>query len=332
MDRSILLILLFFWIPFGDIYGQFFEVEKSIILEEKNGIFISSPRFQETTGKEILVVDQEAHRVSVYDTEGELINYFGRYGRGPGDLEKPTSAIKLPTGEYLVSEFKGRISKFDAEGKFQTVTEAGIPRLNGLKLLPNGKVLLVGGMTRPEEHFLLHLFDPATMEVKKAFFELPLDPSEYAMQPLTLAESSFAVICENKIIAVHTMLPKLFYFDLMGNATYSVEIELDNFNPMEKHSNSSNPRIWMELYGSASYISGLHCLDNGSILLQYFQNLKMEGNPLVVALMSKEGILLQEYVDSPQIKFSHSETDTIFIDGMNSGQPNIIQKAKVLRN
>jgi len=332
MSRAFLTVLVTFLLSLNDVYGQFFEITDTLILEENNEVILGSPRFQERSRNEILLVDQETHRVLVYDKEGKLLTYFGRYGRGPGDLEKPTSVVKLSTGEYLVSEFKGRISKFEATGKFQTLTNTGIPRLNGLKILPNGMVLLIGGVATPDDHYLLHLFDPITMEVEKEFFPLPVDPREYGMQPLTLAESSYAVVCQDKIVASHTMLPKLFYFNLNGDNFNEVRIDTDLFSGMEKHTKSSNPTKMMEIYGSASWISGLYCLKNGSLLFRFSQNLKMKGNPLVVILIDKHGNVLNEQTEAPDIKFSIGGTDTLYTSHSNSGLLNTLQKVKVYSN
>ncbi|WP_103664951.1 6-bladed beta-propeller [Gracilimonas amylolytica] len=329
MSRAFLTVLVILLLSLNDLYGQFFEVTDRLTLEENNEVILGLPRFQERIGNEILVVDQETHRVLVYDKEGKLLTHFGRYGRGPGDLEKPTSVVKLSTGEYLVSEFKGRISKFDATGKFQSVTDTGIPRLNGLKILPNGVVLLIGGMTTPDDHYLLHLFDPLTMEVEKAFFQLPVDPAEYGMQPLTLAESSFAVVCQDKIVASHAMLPKLFYFDFDGEKVSEVQIKSDLFSIMEKHQMSSNPTRMMEIYGSASWLSGLHCLNNGSVLVQFYQNLKMKRNPLVAMLIGKHGNVLNEQTETPDIKFSIRGTDTVYVKDPESDLLNSLLKATV---
>lgn len=332
MSRAFLPVLVILLLSLNDLYGQYIEITDTLTLEENNEVILGSPRFQERSGNEILVVDQETHRVLVYDIDGKLLTYFGRYGRGPGDLEKPTSVVKLSTGEYLVSEFKGRISKFDATGKFQTVTDTGIPRLNGLKMLPNGVVLLIGGMTTPDDHYLLHFFDPLTMEVEKAFFQLPVDPAEYGMQPLTLAESSYAVVCQDKIVAVHAMLPKLFYFDLNGDSFNEVRIDTELFTGMEKHKMSSNPTRMMEIYGSASWLSGLHCLNNGSVLVQFYQNLKMKGNPLVVILIDKHGNVLNEATEAPEIKFSVRGTDTVYVKDPESDLLNSLIKSTINKN
>ncbi|MDZ7808030.1 MAG: hypothetical protein U5K71_13070 [Gracilimonas sp.] len=108
-------------------------------------------------------------------------------------------------------------------------------------MLPNGKVLLTGINFTAKDHYLLYLFDPGHMVVEKDLFPLPMDPNEYALQPLILAEPSYATICGDKIIATHSMLPELFFFDFAGRRIGSKVIESKLFSIMEKVENPGNP-------------------------------------------------------------------------------------------
>ncbi|MEX2477065.1 MAG: 6-bladed beta-propeller [Gracilimonas sp.] len=301
-----------------------------MVFEENDQVLLGSPNFGDLIGNEVLVTDDATHQVIIYDAEGRIKNNFGRYGRGPGDLENPTSAIKLSNGEIIVTEFKGRISKFDSSGNFKTVTNADIVRLNNSKFLPNGKVLLIGGMHAPVDNFLLYLFNPESMNIEKRFFLLPFDPAEYDMHPLTLAEPSYAVVCGDKIVAAHSMLPELFYYDFEGNLIESMRLNSELFKQMEKLSTPSNPQKTMEAYGKASWIDNLFCISDDEILIQFFANLIQNGNPISLMLVNENGDVIDELPDMPEILFSNPATDTLFIRDQNSDSINQLLKSKLI--
>lgn len=64
----------------------------------------------------LFVADTHYNRVLVYDQDGQLLDQFGKPGRGPGQFEMPTDVAIDRDGLIYVSETGGndRISKFDA--------------------------------------------------------------------------------------------------------------------------------------------------------------------------------------------------------------------------
>jgi DNA-binding beta-propeller fold protein YncE len=73
----------------------------------------------------LFVADTHYSRVLIYDKDGQLLDKFGRPGRGPGEFEMPTDVAVDRQGNIYVSETGGndRISKFDA--KFNYIQSFG---------------------------------------------------------------------------------------------------------------------------------------------------------------------------------------------------------------
>lgn len=168
--KRLIPFIFFLLIFYSNGRAQTFQDLDTLVLEENNEAFISEPSFGNLVDENLFLTDKGQHQVRWYNRNGDLKLNIGRYGKGPGDFENPTSATLLSDGLILVTEFSGRITIFNQDGSHLEIINTGIVRLNDSKLLPNGKVLLTGGMHSPEDHYLLYLFNPESMKVEKKFF------------------------------------------------------------------------------------------------------------------------------------------------------------------
>lgn len=334
MKKLFLPVLILLLFPFCDLYSQFFNTTDTLILEENDNVLLSGDlQIQHFKGDTLLVVDKVQSFVLMYDRNGTLLSFFGRKGNGPGDLNQPTSALKLLNGNILVTEFNGRITKFSSSGEVIDIVSTKINRLNKSLLLPDGKVLLTGSNYTAEDQYLLYLFDPRAMVVDKRIFPLPFDPKGYAMQPLTLAESSYATVCGDKIIAAHSMLPKLFFFDFEGTKIGNKVIKSELFSVMEEVENSKNPDEIVRKYAAASWVWGLYCMDNEDIGIKFMKNLTGEGgNPVSFMLTTNGGELLKELSGVPFIQFNEHQTDTLYFPDKDALVPNTFIKRVLNRD
>ena len=66
----------------------------------------------------IYVCDQIYNRISIFDKKGKFKYAFGREGKGPGDLSRPTSIALCGNKIYVHDDLNFRISVFNKGGKF----------------------------------------------------------------------------------------------------------------------------------------------------------------------------------------------------------------------
>ena len=67
----------------------------------------------------LFVSDWEAHLIKVYNTNGNFLYEFGRYGTGDGELNFPTGLAVDKTGHLLVCSLGNRrVQVFTLDGKF----------------------------------------------------------------------------------------------------------------------------------------------------------------------------------------------------------------------
>jgi len=68
----------------------------------------------------IVVSDTHYYRVAIFDQQGELLNTFGKEGRGEGEFFYPVGIVKDDEDNVYVCEYGGndRVQKFTPDGKF----------------------------------------------------------------------------------------------------------------------------------------------------------------------------------------------------------------------
>ena len=75
---------------------------------------------------EIIIAENDAHRVSVYSQRGEKLRSFGSHGGGKGEFEWPRGVAVDDDDNILVADANNhRIQKFSADGQFITVVGMG---------------------------------------------------------------------------------------------------------------------------------------------------------------------------------------------------------------
>ncbi|CAH1249841.1 TRIM3 [Branchiostoma lanceolatum] len=90
----------------------------------------------------IFVTDCGAHKVCVFDLDGNLKFKFSKYGENEGELQWPTGITLDPAGNIIVlNSFNGRLQVFGPDGTYLrtvAVVKGGHP--HGIALTPDGHI------------------------------------------------------------------------------------------------------------------------------------------------------------------------------------------------
>ena len=107
---------------------------------------------------EVVVTEQDRHRVSVFSPNGEKICSFGVHGSGQGQLSHPHGVAVDGEGNILVADsWNYRIQKFTAEGQFITAvgTEGkGPPQFHGIAFNASNNMVYVTDRDNHRIHIL----------------------------------------------------------------------------------------------------------------------------------------------------------------------------------
>ncbi len=120
---------------------------QSTSLDQPTGI-AWSPRTNETW-----VCETGSHRISVFNSEGELLSSFGERGSGPGEFNFPTHICIDPAGTaYIVDAMNFRVQIFDYSGTYvnsfgqQGDVSGTIARPKGIAVDSEGNIYVVDAL------------------------------------------------------------------------------------------------------------------------------------------------------------------------------------------
>jgi hypothetical protein len=302
----------------------------SLALEERldapDGVYTVWPVASIDSHGGFIVVDRRERQVRLYDREGNLNDYFGRRGQGPGEFNTPTTALRLSSGHVLVPDIHGgTISRFDEDGNFVEKTPRLFRRIYQIHRLPNDDEILVAGLQaqgedqrrQPGSFPLLHRFNLESEEIVRSFFPHPIPLGSYGNILFGIGHMASADVFGNQIVVAFAPQGKLYFFDVSGAPTGSVDIPLEHFRALEDldvgSGTLSSSEIW-DYSTMHSEINKVQWLREDVILVKYWDLIEREPwtTQNNVAAVTPEGTLLFDIADTPRFLTADRNTQELF--------------------
>lgn len=106
--------------PARKTFDELFKLEKTVVIKGTEENMLLKPGRIALSNDFIVVPDQHGHNVATYTWAGELINAWGREGKGPGEFVEPDWAGVDSKGNIYIREVQGafRMQKFDNKGRY----------------------------------------------------------------------------------------------------------------------------------------------------------------------------------------------------------------------
>ncbi len=123
----------------GELLGRIGED----LLERPTGIAV------DPAGQRLFVSDTAASRIALFDLDGRPAGTWGRFGNGPGELNRPTYVFYRDGRVYVADSLNARVQVFDPAGRhLQTIGERGLyvgnfSRPKGVALDSDGNLYVV---------------------------------------------------------------------------------------------------------------------------------------------------------------------------------------------
>jgi hypothetical protein len=233
-----------------------------------------------------IFTDLLAHNVKVFDKDGEPLQEFGRYGRGPGDLEYPSASFRKSDSIYTIT-FTGMLTVWDLHSRqIHQTTQFPVLNTSGFKLL-NDSLIIMNGVKVSGSNLQtgkrLHLVNLNNNEIIHSFFS---EPDEYL--PYRGITSSIQDIIsfdtrDNKIVVSYGASPKIYFYRVSSNSVELTDVQdlgvSDSFESVLNHKISDllDIRTTASKY---STVSRLLFMDDGNLVAQVrrYHPLDQSGN------------------------------------------------------
>lgn len=301
----------------------------AISLEENSEVINVTPKVTPDPAGGFIVADSREAQVRLYRSDGKLTAHFGSKGYGPTEFQRVSSALRLPSGDLLVTDIGGKVALFDSAGAALVRTaQAPLGPLYSSSVINDSLVAFTGRYRARHATALVHLWNLRGDSIVRSFFSVPGHPKEFAG---AYAYSGFAdVAVRGDTLAVLFALSDTVYlFDVNGQPLEKIKIPFEHFRrlrePMPHDASPEEFIRWQESYSAASQ---LFWEPDGSFLVQYFDRRDNESRWRLLR-MTRHGGRLFELRDTPKLLTLAGEDPTLVFVHPESETPNLWSTARL---
>lgn len=160
-----------------------------IALSENANVINVTPNVR-LDGDGFLVADAGEAQFRIYDHAGELVNYFGSRGSGPGEFRSASVATRLVDGSILAFDLFGTAAVFSEDGEILVRTlSTPFSNVYDVVVIDDSLVYVVGTVQGREMEERIHVLDTGSGEVLHSFFRTPVS-EEKAQAAFTVGLTS----------------------------------------------------------------------------------------------------------------------------------------------
>ena len=227
----------------------------------------------------VFVGDDQAARVWVFDSTGQLIDSIGRFGEGPGDLMSVTSLQVGGDAIHVFDQARRRLTSYRWPSRekrvIRTVTfrTRRSPRMawvasDGSTIVQVASADAAAGSHVPEDSMTTHrVFGDFVTSFSDTLFTVPRDellvvstPGFAMAQPAPFARRSILQVgTDDTMFSFWTGEPRIHAYDQAGNRLYELDLPDVAVRPVLEEDYS---RLFVDVarsrgHGSARFLEGL---------------------------------------------------------------------------
>lgn len=219
------------------------------------------------SGGGLVVVDQPASRVRLFDGDGRRVGGVGGPGEGPGELRQPSSATEGPNDSlYVVQRGGPRLTVYDPDGSPARAFE--LPGNYGHWVTPLDDGLVVGIGTRGERYAAL----TGEGEVQSTFGVRRPAPTRFPAGNFILEDH--AAVAGGAVLVNTSFSPRIRVYDRDGDSLRTfgdpppswVQPTPPSPGQMEGGSTEEQLRRWLT---SFTIVTGLATVEDSLVVVQY---------------------------------------------------------------
>jgi hypothetical protein len=242
-------------------------------VDENDAVVNVTPRLRVDPRGGFLVFDSRESQIRRYSSAGKLLWFAGRRGDGPGEFRDVAGAARMPSGEIVAVDRKGRLTFFDGDGRqVLRTTETEVGRVADLEVVDDS-TLLISGVRKGEDHGpRLHVWNVAARTITTAFFA----PSAHQRNQVAAGAMGFvmAALRGDTIAATFGSSDTIYFFTRDGRAAGRVALNSRHFRRTpdagpDKATLTADRRTQAEWLSSFDIVADVDWLPDGGLLIAY---------------------------------------------------------------
>jgi hypothetical protein len=255
-------------------------------------------------GGGFLVADAGQSQIRAYSAGEELLWTAGRSGEGPQEFKQLRFALRTSSGAVIALDITGKLSFFDAAGRFLRTVSTGLSPAYNFRLIDDSTLLLSGRLRGDLNTPLLHIWDLRSDSITASFFPVPAHDPAFDEAYRLNGWASVALLGGDSIAAIFPLSDTLYLFRTDGTEAGKLKLPLDYYVPIRTPgAENDTPEAevaWRSSYSSLSQVFGS---PDGSIFVQYYKSDGFEPVWGLSRFSLQNGRLEKEFevVDSPRL-------------------------------
>lgn len=310
-------------------FASVLQVTDTVVLRERSEVITVSPRISFDTDGGYIVADPSENQVRLYQRTGHLTGFFGRRGKGPGEFDRLTRALRNSDGSVLAVDMGGRLTIFDSVGARVLGTES-LPLfpVYDMALVDDSIVAVTGRVQGRADSPLVHLWDVRNARLVRSFFQRPA-PSARFVSAYTFAGGADIAVRGDTAAVVFALSDTVHLFLLNGTPLARHAVRSHVFRhlaaPMPDDPSTRALQRWME---SFSTVNQVFWGADGNLYLQFF-DLRGYDRAWSIASLSSRGEKRFELSNAPML-LAVGDADSSFVFARpGSEAPNELAIARV---
>ncbi|HWO88856.1 MAG TPA: hypothetical protein VNL98_06875 [Gemmatimonadales bacterium] len=269
-------------------------------VEETSDVINVWPVVRVDPGRGFLVADMQEAQVRSYDLRGRLLSHFGSRGLGPGQFERPTVAIRLPSREILVAQRNGRLVVLDSTGTRALRTiQSLIFGIDDADVVDDSTVLLAGVRGDRPDSPRLHLWNFRTNEVRGSFFS-PWEGYRYK-EVASMAGWVQAFVRGDTLVATFAPSDTLYLFTTHGDDLGRLPLTSHRFRqPTPPRPEAlGDPRAMGEWMATVDFVTGVYWTEAGFVVP--YQSFRDRRPVWKIMALRRDGELWLDAPEAPRL-------------------------------
>jgi hypothetical protein len=291
----------------------------SIPLQENREVINMEPVVSMDADGGFIVADMLEAQVRLYSRTGHLRDHFGRKGKGPGEFDGLSAALRLPSKDIVAIDMDGKMGIFSADGELKSTQKIPLVPVYAAVLLDPEHLVIAGRTEGKSDTDLIHVWSLVEERIVGSFFRVP-PHSENMATAYSFSGFADVAVRGDTLAAVFALSDSVYLFLKDGTRLGSLRIPATKFRPLRSPMPAPPTPVqeqqWME---SFSTFVDIFWTANGGLVAQYFDLEKLEPQWKAVGI-DRAGRKTFEYEGSKLVAVSPQ--DSLFFIHPRAEVPN----------